>query len=201
MPFESEGPIRSGNAVEALTRLRAAAETTLVFPLDRLHATMSKDSPLVQLMRDVERHMAAPVYALAALDTWPGSAVICRGTADACLEIRDAVDLLLAAGWGTAAEAASKRGEGMQETLAAAMSHPLIREWLPLPERSLLVGCLPETCAADEFLQAWQAVRSRRVDGAPHLVSLGSLPERVTPGVRAFVVVAGRDCRPVRIGL
>jgi cell division protein FtsZ len=180
-PFAFEGSRRSTQAREGVSALRAAADTVIVIPNDRLLEVLDKQTPLVQAFRVADDVLRQGVQGICDLITLPG--LINLDFADVRTVMQDAGTAMMGIGMATGPNRAS-------EAATRAIRSPLIDHEVHGAQAILLAVSGGSDLALHEVNEAAEVVRAA-ADDQTTIIFGASIDEQLAGQIWVTVVATG----------
>lgn len=182
-PFSFEGPQRSRNANSGIAELRAAVDTLIVIPNDRLLEISNEDIGVIEAFRMVDEVLYSGVKGISALIIRAGE--INLDFADVKSIMKNAGTALMGIGTATGPDRALKATEN-------AISSPLLEARIDGAHGVLMVFSASTDLSLKEFSEASQMVKEV-VDSNANIIIGLVIDESLGDEIRVTVVAAGFD--------
>ena len=181
LPFKFEGSRRKLQADEGVESLRAACDTTIVIPNDKLLEVLDKKTSMLDAFRIADDVLRQGVQGICDLITMPG--IINLDFADVKTIMKDAGSALMGIGFATGEDRAVKAAEG-------ALSSPLIDTELVGARGILLSIAGGDDLSLFEVNEAAEVVRRGARDDT-NIIFGATIDERLTGQVWITVIATG----------
>jgi cell division protein FtsZ len=194
MPFRFEGTRRKAAAEEGVQALRAACDTVIVVPNDRLLEVLEKNTSMLDAFKIADDVLRQGVQGICDLITMPG--LINLDFADVRTVMQDGGNALMGIGFATGDNRAREAAE-------RALRSPLIDTELTGARGILLSIAGGEDLSLFEVNEAAEVVRQGAVDDT-NLIFGATIDERLTGQVWVTVIATGlggerRPRRPLAV--
>jgi cell division protein FtsZ len=191
MPFRFEGTQRRGTADRGVEELRAACDTVVVVPNDRLLEVLDRGTPMLDAFRIADDVLRQGVQGICDLITMPG--LINLDFADVRTIMADAGSALMGIGYATGENRAREAAE-------RALRSPLIDTELVGAKGILLSIAGGEDLSLFEVNEAAEVVRQGATDDT-NIIFGATIDEQLTGQVWVTVIATGlggaRSRRPL----
>ncbi|XCB30324.1 cell division protein FtsZ [Arcanobacterium hippocoleae] len=182
-PFGFEGPQRTRNANSGIAELRAAVDTLIVIPNDRLLEISNAELGVIEAFRMADEVLHSGVKGISDLITKPGEVNL--DFADVKAIMKDAGTALMGIGTATGPERSLKATEN-------AISSPLLEARINGAHGVLLAFTASTDLSLREFAEASQMVKEAVDPNANIIVGL-VIDESLGDELRVTVIAAGFD--------
>src|SRR5919201_1886243 len=182
VPFKFEGTKRRAQALTGIDELRAACDTTIVIPNDRLLEVLDRDTSMLDAFKIADDVLRQGVQGICDLITLPG--LINLDFADVRTVIEDSGTALMGIGYSSAAENRAR------EAAERALRSPLIDMELRGAKGILLSIAGGDDLGMLEVNEAAEVIRETATDDT-QIIFGATIDERLTGQVWVTVIATG----------
>jgi cell division protein FtsZ len=184
LPFSTEGRLRMRNALEGLSKLKRATDTTIIIPNDKL-LSVAPDLPLNMAFRVSDEVLSNATKGIVEMVTKPG--MVNLDFADLKSVLKDSGYAVIGVGEALAAQPNNRALIGIENTLKS----PLLDVDLSTAKRALVNIIGGEDLTLREAEMIFQEVASRISDDAMLKWGARIEPSMQKSGLKIMVVMGG----------